>query len=113
MVGLPPYFVPPEIWDIQNANERVRLDFPIKEIRNSVENYCNAYNTMIHFEEAAHKKFVQSFDMDDIDIAYAGKENIYYILNDVSLSFYDAIAFLMNTNYVLLGSHGRNRCCNR
>lgn len=86
MVELQSYAVPSEIWKSLESNHRIDLDFPFHEIRSSVKNYHKAYNMMVHFEEAAQTKFVQSFDIDDVDIFGTQKEKIFYILNDVMLN---------------------------
>lgn len=83
MVDLQSYAVPSEIWQSLESNHRINLDFPFHEIRSNVKNYHQAYNMMVHFEEAAQTKFVQSFDIDDVDIFGTQDENIFYILNDV------------------------------
>lgn len=83
MIELQSYTVPSEIWHSLESNRRINLDFPFHEIRSSVKNYHKAYNMMVHFEEAAQTKFVQSFNIDDVDIFWTQNKDIFYILNDV------------------------------
>lgn len=87
LLTLPTYSIPKEIWDAAKSGQRLRFDFPIEKFayRNTLQNYLDVSNAMIHLEEATQTQFVESFDQKDVDFFHTGDNRICYFMNEVSI----------------------------
>lgn len=89
MENLVAYLIPIDLWDIENGqilDQKVleRLKWIKSYARKSQEQYINAFKTLLHLEESAQSKSLQSLSKRNVTLKFSVSLKLFFIKNDVS-----------------------------
>lgn len=80
--------IPDDIRKIEFDNNTKKLDYlksVVQEARIKENSYIEAFTAMVQLEEAAHSKFLKTFDIENVRLELYSRENqIFQIRTDVS-----------------------------
>lgn len=81
--------IPDDIRSIEFYNDSKKLEYfkyVVQRARNDENSYITAFTAMIHLEEAANSKFLQSFDLENIQLnLYSMEDQIFRIHLEVNI----------------------------
>lgn len=77
MKDLKTYEIPDDIRSIEFDGNTEKLDYlksVVKEARLKEKNYIESFTAMVQLEEAAHSKFLKTFDIENVPIDLHSRE---------------------------------------
>lgn len=81
--------IPEDIQKIEFDNDTKKLDYlktVVQEARNNENSYIEAFTAMVQLEEAAHSKFLKTFDIENVPLELHSRENqIFQIRSHVNI----------------------------